>query len=218
MTEPSFLSTTRTAYDIVAADYTEAFDAELESLALDRALFAAFAELVRAAGPATVADVGCGPGHVTTYLHSLGLDAFGIDLSPEMVRAARQAHPGLRFDEGSMTALDIPDGSLGGVVALYSIIHIPPDQLPAVFAEFGRILAPGGYALVAFQVGDDELNHRTEWFGHAIALDRYWFTPDAVADRLIAAGFEIRAQVTREPDGPAEKVRRAFVLARMPRP
>ena len=77
------------------------------------------------------------------------MTAFGVDLSPEMVALARRAHPGLRFDEGSMTALDLPDGALGGIVASYSIIHIPPERLPAVFAEFHRVLAPGGHMLVA---------------------------------------------------------------------
>jgi len=32
-----------------------------------------------------VADVGCGPGHVTAHLHDSGLDAFGIALSPLMI-------------------------------------------------------------------------------------------------------------------------------------
>jgi SAM-dependent methyltransferase len=214
MDEPSFLPTTRTAYDAVAADYAEAFNAELAGLPIDRALLAGFAELVRGSGPATVADLGCGPGHVTAYLHSQGLDAFGVDLSPEMVALARRAHPHLRFDEGTMTDLSIADGALGGVVALYSIIHIPPAQLPSVFAEFRRVLARGGHALVAFQVGDDELLHRTEWFGRAIALDRYWLKPDRVADLLVRAGFEIRVRMVREPDGPAEKVQRAYLLAR----
>jgi len=214
MEEPSFLRTTRAAYDTVAADYTEAFNAELADLPLDRALLAAFAEIVRGAGPAPVADVGCGPGHVTAYLHSLGLPVFGVDLSPQMVAQARRTNPGLRFDEGSMTALDVAAGELGGIVALYSIIHIPPPELPTVFAEFRRVLAPGGHALVAFQVGADELLHRTEWFGRTIALDRYWLVPDRVAELLTQAGFEIRARMVREPDGPAEKVQRAYLLAR----
>jgi hypothetical protein len=55
---------------------------------------------------------------VTAHLHTLGLTAFEVDLSPEMVVLARPAHPGLRFDEGSMTAPDLPDGTLGGIVAL----------------------------------------------------------------------------------------------------
>ena len=42
-------------------------------------------------------DVGCGPGRITAHLRQLGVDAFGIDLSPGMVEAARREHPGLRF-------------------------------------------------------------------------------------------------------------------------
>jgi ubiquinone/menaquinone biosynthesis C-methylase UbiE len=64
-----------------------------------------------------------------------------------MVAPARRSNPGLRFEEGSMTALDLPDGALGGIVAMYSIIHIPRERLPEVFAEFHRVLAPGGHRL-----------------------------------------------------------------------
>src|SRR5262245_16325714 len=73
---------------------------------------------------------GCGPGQVAAYLHAQGVPVFGIDLSPRMVALARQAHPDLRFSEGSRTALDLPDGSVGGIVACYSIIHLPTEQLP----------------------------------------------------------------------------------------
>ena len=54
-------------------------------------------------GGGPVADVGCGPGHVTAHLRDSGLDAFGIDLSPVMIDVARREHPGLRFEVGSMT-------------------------------------------------------------------------------------------------------------------
>nr|WP_240943201.1 class I SAM-dependent methyltransferase [Planosporangium thailandense] len=90
-------------------------------------MLVAFAELVRATGAGPVADLGCGPGYVTAYLCSLGLTAFGVDLSPEMIALARQAYPALRFDVGSMTALELEDGALGGVLARYSIIHTPPE-------------------------------------------------------------------------------------------
>ena len=42
---------------------------------------------------------------------------FGIDLSPGMIEVARRTYPGLRFEVGSMLALDLPDASLGGVLA-----------------------------------------------------------------------------------------------------
>jgi 2-polyprenyl-3-methyl-5-hydroxy-6-metoxy-1,4-benzoquinol methylase len=48
-------------------------------------------------------DVGCGTGRITAHLRQLGVDVFGIDLSPGMIEVARRDHPGLRFDLGSMT-------------------------------------------------------------------------------------------------------------------
>ena len=143
-----------------------------------------------------------------------GLDVFGVDLSPEMLAQARRAYPELRFDEGSMTDLDLADGTLGGVTALYSTIHIPTERLPDVFAEFRRVLAPGGYLLLAFQVGD-ELRLRTEAFGHAISLQYHLRPPDRVAELLGAAALPVLARLVREP-GEGETVPRAYLLARRP--
>ena len=117
MVTDSFLATTRASYDTLAAEHPDVLLASLDDSPLDRALFATFAELVQVAGGGPVADVGCGPGRVTVLLSRLGLDAFGIDLSPGMLALARQNYPELRFDEGSMLDLQIPDGSLGGVLA-----------------------------------------------------------------------------------------------------
>jgi SAM-dependent methyltransferase len=77
----------------------------------------------------SVADVGCGPGRITAYLRELGVDAFGIDLSPAMIGVARRDHPGLRFEVGSMTDLDLADASVAGLVAWYSLIHVPDDEI-----------------------------------------------------------------------------------------
>jgi SAM-dependent methyltransferase len=74
----------------------------------------------------------------------LRVDVFGIDLSPAMIALARLRYPGLRFEVGSMSGLDIPDGSLGGVLASSSIIHLPWERRADVFSEFHRVLAPGG--------------------------------------------------------------------------
>ena len=212
MTEPAYLRAIRTAYDTVAVDYAALLRDELAAKPLDRAVLSTFAELVQADGNRAVADLGCGPGRVTAHLHALGLTAFGVDLSPAMIAVARQSHPNLQFDEGSMSALDRADNVLGGIVAWYSIIHTPPEQLPAVFAEFHRVLGPGGYLLLAFQVGEDRvrLEHA---YGHTIALDAYRLSPEVVSDRLCETGFAVRASVLREPDE-REKTQQAYVLAR----
>jgi SAM-dependent methyltransferase len=212
MTEPAYLQTTRAFYDAVAVDYAERFKTALEARPLDRAMLAAFAELVRAGGAGQVADLGCGPGRVTAHLHALGLDVFGVDLSPAMVALARRTYPGLRFDEGSITELDLADGALAGAVAWYSIIHTPQERLPAVLAEFHRVLAPGGHLLLAFQVGDQPL-HLDRPFGHAVSLDFRRLSPDLIAELLRQAGFTVSARLLREPTED-EKVQQAYLLAR----
>jgi SAM-dependent methyltransferase len=206
------LHTTRASYDTVAASYADLLRTELDGAPLSRAMLAAFAELVRGAGP--VADVGCGPGRVTAHLAALGLDAYGIDLSPGMVAVARRDHPGLRFEEGSMTALDVKDDALAGVLAWYCTVHTPVDELPPVYAEFHRTLAPGGHLLTAFKVGTGEY-HLDQAYGHPVRLEVYRYEPEEVAGLLTAAGFEEVARLICEP-GRYDKTPQGYVLARKP--
>ena len=213
MTEPDFLHITRTAYDFIAVRYAELFANELDGYPLDRAMLAAFADVVRADGAGPVADVGCGPGHVTALLDSLGLTLYGVDLSAEMIALARAAHPQLRFDVGSMTALALEDGELGGILARYSIIHTPPERLPEVFAEFHRVLAPGGSLLLAFQV-HDKPSELAEAFDHKVALAYRW-SPDRVADLLRETGLMEVARLIRQADEDDERgFEQAHLLAR----
>ncbi|WP_369234014.1 trans-aconitate 2-methyltransferase [Streptomyces sp. R21] len=208
---------TRSSYDTVAVAYADLLDAELGNKPFDRAMLGAFAEQVRASGvPGPVADLGCGPGRVAAYLDGLGLglDLLGIDLSPEMVAVARHRHPRHRFEVGSMTALDLRDDSLAGALVWYSTVHTPPEELPVMFGEFNRTLAPGGHLLIAFKVGDERvrLEHA---YGHPVALDVYRFPPDLVAGLLREAGLVEVARLVREADA-QEKTPQAFILARKP--
>jgi SAM-dependent methyltransferase len=170
-----------------------------------------FAEQLAAAG-GPVADIGCGPGHVTAHLHSLGLAVIGIDLAPSMVNQARRGYPDLRFDVGSMLELDLVDGSLAGVVAWYSIIHLPPDELPQVFAQFHRVLRPGGRLLLAFQVGDATPLHLERAFGHEISAVAYRLPPALITEMLRGAGFVVDTTMVREPGG-RERVQQAYLSA-----
>lgn len=187
--------TTRASWDKVAVAYTEQSPRFTDDPSDQKALDA-FAELVSG----RVADIGCGPGQTTAYLTDRGVDVFGVDLSPGMLAVAREHHPDLRFVEGSMIALDIPDGDLGGILSWYSIVNIPPATLPDVFAEFHRVLAPGGHLLLAFRFGDNDVQHYDEGFGHEVSLDFYRHEAGAVAEKLRVAGFELVSRQLRDPD------------------
>jgi SAM-dependent methyltransferase len=182
------------SYDVAAADYAKQLADNLAENPYDRSMLNLFAELVTG----RVGDLGCGPGRITTYLASLGLDAFGIDLSPEMVAVARETYPELTFDVGTLFNLDLPDGGLGGALAWYSLVHTPPEDLPKVFAEIHRVLAPGGLLLHAFKIGTEHY-HLDQAYGHALSLDVYQYQPGDVAEVLTDAGFVEVASFSHAP-------------------
>jgi ubiquinone/menaquinone biosynthesis C-methylase UbiE len=216
VTETVHLIAPRSSYDVIAEQYAELFRAELDDAPLDRALLSGFAEMVRRDHPdPQLLEVGSGPGSVAAHLHQLGLTVRGIDLSPAMVELARREHPEVSFDVGEMGALDVADASVAGVVAWYSLIHVPVPQRPRVISEFYRVLRPGGYALLAFQIGDDTL-HLDEAFGHEVSLDFHRLQPDAVVALLDDTGFELTVRLVKAPESTsaAAKVPQGFLIAR----
>jgi len=206
----------KATYDRVAAEYAARISDELAHKPFDRAILKRLVELAASLGP--ICDLGCGPGHVARFLHDAGLarglDVFGIDLSPEMIAEARRRNPGLRFEQGSMLALDLPDEQLGGIAACYSIVNVPPEVQPQAFAECWRVLRPGGWLLMAFHVGTETV-HLQEWWEMAVSIDFYFFDPADVAARLEQPGFTLEEQHVREPYPDVEHPsRRAYLLAR----
>jgi len=207
----------RRTYDTVARAYDAQLAGELDHKPLDRALLTAFLELV---GPGPVADVGCGPGHVTRFLAARHPGVLGVDLSPGMIATARERAPGLPFAVASMLALPVADGAWVGAVALYSIIHLSPRERPVAFRELARAVRDGGRLLVSFHVdGPDvaagESTHLTSWFGSPVDVDVHFLDPGVVGGELAAAGFRIESTLLREPlDGVEFPSRRAYLLAR----
>lgn len=217
MTEYAFLAETADSYTRLAEkdrgnDVIGVICSDPRRQPLDLALLGVFAG--RVGGRRRVLDIGCGPGQVTALLAGLGLDAFGVDLAPGMIELARRDHPELRFEVGSMLDLDLPDGSVDGILACYSIIHVPRELRPRVFAEFFRVLAPGGQLMLMFQVGDD-VSRRTELFGVDIAIDWYRQQPADLVELLGAAGFARTFQAVREPEV-TEKVPQGYLIAVRP--
>jgi SAM-dependent methyltransferase len=201
---------TRTAYDTVAADYAELVRLDRSETALDRALIADFAARVRGRGP--VLDAGCGPGRLTRHLTDVGVDAIGVDLSPEMVRIARQRHPDLDVSVAGLDALPQSSGSLAGVLAWYSVIHTPPALLPTVLGELLRVLRPAGWLLIAAQSGEGA-RHLAHAYGHDLDLTAYLYTADRLAGEVEELGGTVHVRCTRGPEG-GEGRPQAFVLAR----
>ena len=185
------LAATRASYDNVADAYHELVKDRMAGNPMERAMLTAFAELT--GDP--IADLGCGAGRTTAYLKTAGCAVTGIDLSPKMVDLARRNNPGIPFEVGSMTELRFRDDELGGVLAWYSTFHIPQPELPALFAEFKRVLRPGGRVLIGTHTGQDEVLRPEKAYGHAVSYTAYLYRPELIIGALELAGLTITAQL-----------------------
>ncbi|MEU3539052.1 class I SAM-dependent methyltransferase [Streptomyces paromomycinus] len=152
----------RRSYDTVAEEYAARMHDELTGKPLDRALLAALLEQTEPGG--TIADLGCGAGHVAAWLAGHGARAVGIDLSAGMVAVGRRRFAQVEFREGDLLALPARDGEFSSAVAFYSVIHLAPDDLRRAFDEAKRVLGPSGLLLLSFHVGK-EARHLDEGGG-----------------------------------------------------
>ncbi|WP_155370771.1 class I SAM-dependent methyltransferase [Catellatospora vulcania] len=181
----------RDAYASVAHLYIDLFGAAHQVPAEDLSLIGRHLTIK----PGAVLDLGCGPGHITGYLRSLGVDATGIDLVPEFIAHAKATHPDGTYRLGSMKNLDAGDGSIAGILAYYSLIHLPPQDLDGVLAEFRRVMAPAGTLVVGFVHGDD-----VAAFDHKVVTAYRW-PVDEFSARLARAGFTEVERLHRPADG-----------------
>ena len=209
----------RATYDAVAEEYDRSLADELDGKPLDRALLTAFVELV---GEGIIADLGCGPGHVTRFLAAQHADVIGLDLSPRMIDIARSKASDLSFSVASLLELPADDSAWAGAIALYSIIHMSSSERRTAFSEIGRVLRRGGHVLVAFHVDSAEFrvgdtNHLTDWFGQHVDIEGHFLAPDRITDELEAAGLEVVGSLVRRPAPEVEyPSRRCYLLARRP--
>lgn len=183
----------RASYDRVADTYVGLGLGRLEDQPWLRAALDAFAEDVAGLGP--VLDVGCGPGHVTAHLATLGLDVRGVDLSPRMVQHARHTYPHLRFDVASATALDLAPSSLGGALGWWSLFNLPRAVLPEVIADLARALAPRGQVLIGTHVGDEDVLRREAYGGVPVTWTTHRWRPEQLVTMLVAAGLDVVAEM-----------------------
>jgi len=184
----------RDAYSSVSEQYIGLFDGVDKAHEDD----AAFIRRHLAGLPGPVLDLGCGPGHWTAYLHSLGADVTGVDVVPEFTAHARAAHAGPEFRLGSMTEVEAPEHSLAGILTWYSTIHLPPADLDRVLSEFRRLLTSSGVLVAGFFDSDDDVVQ----FDHKV-IAAYRWPVDVFAEQLVKAGFtEVQRLQQQFPDRP----------------
>lgn len=161
---------------------------------------------------ARVLDLGCGNGTKTAVLADR-FEVTGVDVSERQLALARAAVPDARFVHTDFTELDFPAESFDAVTALYSIVHVPREEHPALLGRIRSWLKPGGHFLACMSHvgGPDRFE---EWLG----VEMFFSGFDAETNGRIVreAGFELLAEEVvwmREPEGETAFF---WVLARSP--
>lgn len=180
--------------DLYAATFPHPFLTPREEHAI-----AAFADTVRdrrADGP--VVDVGCGLGTVTAFLAARGLASIGIDPSDQMLARATREFPHLDFVLGDATLDQLHrDLPIAAILARFSLIHIPPEDVPDVLRCWASRTSAGAPILVACQISSHA--GQVEQFDHKVAPAWRWH-PDRLAADSSDAGFDEVWRAVSQPD------------------
>ena len=140
-------------------------------------------------------DAACGTGRHSLHLASRGHRVIGVDSSADMLGVARAKLPEGDWRVGDLHDLPVADAEADLVVCALALTHVP--DLAPVFAEFARVLRPGGHLVVSDArslvegIGRPMLGHDVR--GRPVLM-RWWdHRTSAYADAALRLGFAVRA-------------------------
>lgn len=184
-------------YDKISAKYADLFKDEIHKKEYDRNLLDRFAE--NFGKTSLLCDAGCGAaGQIGRYLSDKSLNVCGIDISGLSIKTSKALNPMMTFQIMDMTNLSFEDDLLDGIVAFYSIIHIPKIYMGKVFSEFSRVLKNGGRLFLAVHKGESE-RIIEEALGVKTSLHMSYFSEAEVIQYLTNGNFSFEFIETREP-------------------
>ncbi len=184
-------NTVKRGYDKIAKNYQE-----WRQRFSNFSQFKEFSKLLQK--NAKVLDVGCGTGiPVAKFLVEKGYDLTGIDISPEMVNLAEKNVPKGKFIRMDMTKMNFKRDAFDGVVAAYSLIHVPKEKHENLIKKVATILKTNG--IFIFSVGIKE----EEFHSKFLEAEMFWsyYSPQKYLGLLKQEGFEILSEIILKGDG-----------------
>lgn len=140
-----------------------------------------------------VLDAGCGTGMKSAFLADAGLEVVGIDFSEGMIEIAKREYPYIPFRVHDMRYPAFLECTFDAIFAQASLLHIPKAEVPAVLAEWRRILPHNGLLYVAvkgmWEGRAEEEIRREDDYGYAYERFFSYFEPEELNVLLVAAGF-----------------------------
>lgn len=181
--------------DEVRRSYDELAEVYADQRTLDegyRSLLAAFIDGLPA-GP-TVLDAGSGEGTPGLARVAERGRLVGLDFSREQLRLASADAPTVEPVQGDMTTLPLERSAVDGVVAAYSLIHIPETDHQTVIDEFARVLRPGGRVLLT-EGPEEWTGQNPDWLDSGVPMQWHIAGAETTRTQLERAGFSILREI-----------------------
>src|SRR5256885_2407095 len=140
-----------------------------------RESIAPYVELAKTHAP--LLDVGCGRGELLLACRDAGVDARGFDTNERSVADLRARGADVSLAGIPECFAAIADGSVGTVVAMHVVEHLPVELLFALYRESARVLRPGGLLIVETPNAE----------ALAVTGSEFWRDPTHLAPRHPAA-------------------------------
>lgn len=148
------------------------------------------------------------------YLAQKGFYVIGVDKSPDMVKVAKKKYPSLDFRVGDMRQLKFNKGEFDGIVAAYSLIHLPKPDTKKVLQRLNFLLKKGGLIYIVLQEGKtEETEIKSPFAGHPkIFLNVY--SQKEFGQLLKETGFTVLKDFKRKPTTTEFQFNKYYLIAK----
>ena len=139
-------------YNIIADEYSAEFGRKFEDIEVVE-------EFMSKLKPdSKILDLGGGKGKLTDLFIQRGFKAVCYDFSKEMMRKAKEFYPNVTYILDDMIYMKehFEDGSFDGIIAFYSLFHIPTEELDNIFSSIYDLLKQSGIFCFVVQLGNGE--------------------------------------------------------------
>lgn len=161
-----------------------------------------------------ILDIGCGVGVDSSYIKSKGYIPTGIDISKKMLEIAKKKNPQVDFRLGDMRKLNFKNDSYNGIIASYSLIHIPKNEVSGIISNLYKILKKGGIIYLGLQSGKSCEIFIDEPFKHGESLFLNIMSLKEIKVILEKEGFKIVFYKKRNSKGDELNFTKLFIIAK----
>ena len=186
-------------YNLIANQYFEEFGTSID----DMELVNVFESCLK--NNSSIIDLGGGTGKLTDYLNQKGYDAICYDFSENMMNIAKKEYPNISYilDDIINIKNHFKEKTIDGIIAMYSLFHIPKEEIKQLFKDINDMLKEDGIFCFSFQLGNGELFADEPYLkenGKNVLYMNY-FTKEQIYNLLDESGFMSIYENEKHEDG-----------------